>query len=75
MDENPPAEVGLFAELPPNGLREFEITASLPDSECPAMTAIAPAMLVVSVFADAFANCQSLPDFELKVRPLGSSTP
>lgn len=75
MDENPPAEAGLSAGLPPDGLREFEITASLPDSERPSMTAVAPAMLVPSVLADVFANCQSLPDFELRVRPLGSSTP
>lgn len=75
MDEKPAAEVGLFAELPPNGLRQFEIAAELPGSPRPPMSAVAPAELVPALVAQMFDACQSVPDFELKIRPLRSATP
>ena len=74
MDEKP-AEVGLFSELPPNGLRQYEITAELPGSPRPPMSAIAPAAGVPALILQMFAACQGIPDFALRIRPLGSSTP
>jgi hypothetical protein len=72
VDEKSPEPVSLFPHLPPNGLRQFEITAELPGSTRPPMSAIAPAVNVPMVFAEVFAACQSLPDFELHIKPLGS---
>jgi hypothetical protein len=72
VDEKPAADAGLFSELPPNGLRQFEIVAELPGSPRPPMSAIAPAAGVPALFLQMFAACERVPDFELKIRPLGS---
>lgn len=75
VDDTSPADAGLFSELPPNGLRQFEITAELPGSPRPPMSAIAPAELVPALAAQMFDACRPLRDFELKIRPLGPGTP
>jgi hypothetical protein len=75
VDEKPLDVVGLFSDLPPNGMRQFEITGALPGSKRPPLSAIATEGNVVPLFAEIFDACKGLPGFELKIRPLGPATP